>query len=722
MSLTDWLRGVAAMGALASGLVWVPVCLGAPAARGYEMVSPLGKNGADVEFDGPARASADGTKLAYNTFGNFGGDGGSGGIRNQLFASRSDDSWVTRNINPPLDSGSIGRPAPSLIYPWFTDDLSGGIAHIAQIDPTLGGSVNNVVVLDSATNAFTPISHPETPIPGTDTLVGYNFFGGASDDLSHVAFVSGRALTSEVLDDPLAAANDDVCECFVYEWANGQLRLVSRLPEDEGGGIAGGGAERVAIGRGFDTGLYNLQPGLGAVSADGSRVFFSVGEAVTAGGASRLYVRQGDSVSQATVAVSRDERSDCFGDPSCGGDGQPDPLPDAQTGLAQFQSADAAGTTAYFSSPDQLTDDSTASGNSTQDLYRWDGDAPEGQRLTDLTIQDPGSGQVLGVVGTSDDSSRVYFVAEGDLAAGASEGRPNLYLWQQDEGLRFISTLDDAIVPSTGATMEDQGVWSFDVSVTSEDYPHFRDARVSGDGERLVFRSRAQLTDYDTAGTRQLYLYDASDDQLTCVSCNPRATSSSANAWFKRKGVVLSVPPFWLMRNLSDDGKRVLFDSAEALVEEDANGRSDVYQWEDGAVTLVSSGSAADDSVFVDASASGDDVFFATRQQLACQDTDNLIDIYDARVGSGPPASCSTPPACEDDLCQGALPSLLTFLPPATSTFAGPGDSVAKPVRKQPKKCRRNQVRKRVGGKVKCVRRHAGKRRKASRRTRHGQS
>ena len=42
--------------------------------------------------------------------------------------------------------------------------------------------------------------------------------------------------------------------------------------------------------------------------------------------------------------------------------------------------------------------------------------------------------------------------------------------------------------------------------------------------------------------------------------------------------------------------------------------------------------------MFLDASASGDDVFFATRERLAPTDTDELVDVYDARVDGGFPA------------------------------------------------------------------------------------
>ena len=40
-------------------------------------------------------------------------------------------------------------------------------------------------------------------------------------------------------------------------------------------------------------------------------------------------------------------------------------------------------------------------------------------------------------------------------------------------------------------------------------------------------------------------------------------------------------------RGMSRDGKRVFFDTANALVPSDSNGQRDVYMWEDGKVQLI---------------------------------------------------------------------------------------------------------------------------------------
>jgi hypothetical protein len=98
-------------------------------------------------------------------------------------------------------------------------------------------------------------------------------------------------------------------------------------------------------------------------------------------------------------------------------------------------------------------------------------------------------------------------------------------------------------------------------------------------------------------------------------------------------------------RYLTDQG-RLLFDSSERLSPQDTNGRvEDVYEAEpagvgscvrpDGCVSLISPGTGSVDSNFLAMDESGNNVFFTTRERLVPADTDELIDLYDARVGGG---------------------------------------------------------------------------------------
>jgi hypothetical protein len=74
----------------------------------------------------------------------------------------------------------------------------------------------------------------------------------------------------------------------------------------------------------------------------------------------------------------------------------------------------------------------------------------------------------------------------------------------------------------------------------------------------------------------------------------------------------------------------------------------------------------------LDASPTGDDVFFSTGQSLVKADP-GLVDVYDARVDGGLPEPPPPAAGCEGEACQGAYapPAAPT---PASSLFQGPGN------------------------------------------------
>ena len=94
----------------------------------------------------------------------------------------------------------------------------------------------------------------------------------------------------------------------------------------------------------------------------------------------------------------------------------------------------------------------------------------------------------------------------------------------------------------------------------------------------------------------EVFAYDATADGgsglLTCVSCNPSGqhphginveVEKDPNAVIDNWAAAL-IPPyttsFYGSRAISDNGQRVFFDSYEALLPADTNGKEDVYEWE----------------------------------------------------------------------------------------------------------------------------------------------
>ena len=166
---------------------------------------------------------------------------------------------------------------------------------------------------------------------------------------------------------------------------------------------------------------------------------------------------------------------------------------------------------------------------------------------------------------------------------------------------------------------------------------------------------------------------------------------------------------YYQSRYLGDSG-RLFFNSADALVAGDGNKKADVYEYEPagvgscrtestagGCVALITSGESERESAFLDASESGDDVFFLTSAKLSGQDGDTAADIYDARVcavaGAEPcPAPAAQPPSpCSGEACKGPSSPQPSYGEPASSTFSGNGNllpqshvSASKTVKKAP--------------------------------------
>ena len=333
-------------------------------------------------------------------------------------------------------------------------------------------------------------------------------------------------------------------------------------------------------------------------------------------------------------------------------------------------------------------------------LYRAD----EKEGLKDLYEYDVGkaettpiAAETYGVAGASEDTSRVYFVSRKALAGAAQAGKPNLYLREVGGGTSFVASLATTDVSNSFLHLP--------FSLASSDTTR-RGARTTPEGAHLAFVSKASPTGYDNAdaadgqASLEVYLYDAAGHDLHCVSCNPSGARPAGRKVEGSQGtegrVAAELPTaenqFSIPRALSNDGNKLFFNSYEALVPRDANGKEDVYEWERsanaegckelgaelyvpsaaGCLSLISSGQSSEDSQFDDASPDGRDVFIKTSSSLLPQD-DSLIDVYDAREGGGYPPPPGVTPACEGEACQGP-PTPPNDPTPASSAFEGAGN------------------------------------------------
>lgn len=337
-------------------------------------------------------------------------------------------------------------------------------------------------------------------------------------------------------------------------------------------------------------------------------------------------------------------------------------------------------------------------------LYRWTRHPGEPEAHT-TEIAAPSMG-VLGVLGVSDDGSYAYFAAGGGTIDEWHEGQPVL-----------------SIAALSAAEANEADNWrNYFLSEPLGSAEGLKSSQVTPDGRTLLFTSSIPLTGYPNQGHSEIFLYDAVRESLVCVSCNPSGEPASSDAFLSHQPIKYATEPSARSRpfavdNMSADGRRVFFQTAEALVPGDENDLTDVYEWEGGRVYLISSGAEGRFGYFGGASADGRDVFFFSRQSLVAQDQDDNIDVYDAREGGGIPAQNEAPPqACVDEQCRGAVAPPPAFGVPASNTFLGAGNlapqppliaSMTKPTRKakpkpKPKrrpKCKRSRKR---SGRGKC--------------------
>jgi hypothetical protein len=215
-----------------------------------------------------------------------------------------------------------------------------------------------------------------------------------------------------------------------------------------------------------------------------------------------------------------------------------------------------------------------------------------------------------------------------------------------------------------------------------------------------VFSSYGRLAAGDTDTARDVYRYDAQSEALERVSlgeegydANGNDDAFNAEIPLRRFGQAQANDEQGY-RAISEDGSRIVFETAGPLSPNAVNHLTNAYEWHkqagwsEGKVALVSTGSdeepvgeQLDGSHLIKEimiTPSGRDIFFLTTQSLVPQDTDGAEDVYDARLGEGFPAGPAGPKACEGDACQGPLTNPAPLLIPG-SVPQPPGENVPPP-------------------------------------------
>jgi hypothetical protein len=654
---------------------------GLPDCRAYELVSPPDKNGGEV--DGglrrgfpivPEQAAAGGEAVTYASTSAFlESEAASALVASQYISTRTASGWGTRAITPKQETPggvvgvSEGVPDWSL-FQGFSEDLEHSflLAWTPEPDPAAPDGFFSPYLRDDASGAYQLLSPEAPPVQQPFAQVhleGEGFgveYGGMSADGRRVIFTANDALTAGAV-----PGRDNL-----YEWGEGQPlpELVSVLPD--GDAYPDGQSAPLAPGPlsfGAGPGSYS-----GAISSDGTRAFWT--------GSGRIYMHELVGPGARSVEVSESQK----------GAGGP--------GTGRFWTASPSGSLVYFTSTEQLTDDSTATGGG-EDLYRYD---TETGALSDLTVDAQGgeSAAVQGVLGAGESEGvpYVYFVAHGVLATGAAAGANNLYVLRGDAGAPVLVTTLGSGVPGE----EDD----YTAGVLA------RTSRVTPNGLMLAFESVRPLTGYDNVPVggpcpireinedeanaalygnsegrcMEVFEYQAPTNRLVCASCDPGGLPATGQSIVPYMAHLFQVVHGWesptvQQRYLLDDG-RLFFDSEDALLPQATDGQQNVYEYEPeglgectsappgagGCLYLISTGTSSRSSAFLDGGADGRDVFILTSQQLVAEDGDEATDVYDAREGGGFPEA-QLPP-CSGEACRAPItPAPAIYGAPPSATF-----------------------------------------------------
>ncbi len=727
-----------------------------PDGRAWELVSPVRKGAALIQplnaDDIMIQAAAGGGAIAYEATDAIGEDPLGKANISEVLSTRGPAGWQSQDVSIPRNLPPEGTSALDAeggqAYTLFSQNLSLGVVEQAGLAGS--SSVSDRPLSSEATErtpylrndsrcesgsegCYTPLVSPLDVEPSSLRFGGKNpgtelSVVGGSPDLGHLVLQSPYALTAGAVSEvgKIVGAEN------LYEWGEGKLQLVNVPP----------GAKSSAPGAYL--GYQGLEEDVVAhsVSNDGRFVVWSVGDQAADG----LFVR--NMVEKRTVKV--------------GGPG------------ADFQTMSGAGLRVFYREDGELYELNAETGAS------MDITASHGAGEADAGVQDAilGSGEdgsyvyfvATGVLadGAAHGGDNLYMAHDG---AGGWSTTYIATLSSEDEHSWYANgEIAEEKSPCDCGGVERNQV-SSRVSPNGMFVAFMSDRPLTGyDNHDAV---SGQLDE-------EVFLYDALTRRLVCVSCDPtgarpvgvldgarRLLVDPEDAWGARgeesteAGHWLAgmIPSSWAVkiaqgnggdaafyqpRYLSDSG-RLFFESSDGLVPHATNGLMDVYEYEPlasgetapsdnctvasptfgersvGCVSLISGGTSGSESMFYDASESGDDVFFITTSELVPADNEMSYALFDARVCSTE-APCVTesvsPPACTSgDSCKAApSPQPEIFGAPPSATFAGAGNLVpSTPIVKSTKKtakCPRGKSRNKSG---KCVKRKA-KARKAGKR------
>lgn len=673
--------------------------------RHYEMVSPVFKAGYGVSS--LQAVAIDGEHVAFDSLGSFAGaptDQIGEGFGGSYLASRTVSGWSIAPLMLPASIGPFNKPPLPDLSPMLDESLfSGrpgpneGVANFESGEMDL--FLHNTSLPDDASGfeiAGEPIRQP--------TNSGY-VLAGATPDFSHIIVgAEGSAPLTEEAEgiNPQAKGID----YDLQSHGTPALRYIGVNNQAMPRPIAGSclsmqiGAETAGLPElsGKDS-TYN------ALADDGREIFFWTCPGVQ--GRDQLYVRlNGERTLEVSRPLGEGPDGGCVGE----GNGIAGEVPcdgAASRPSAEFVGASSDGAKVFFLTQAKLV---VGDEDTTTQLYMAKIGCPESEsecpvsrrEVTELRrVSTPVTGStanVQGLIAMDPGASHLYFVARGVLSKVNSQGQApvdgadNLYVYDSNtQTTTFIASLcsgearsgerPDAHCPANWHVRGNSRVEDSDEQLWQGTEPN---AQVTGDGQFFIFTSYAQLTSDDTDNATDIYRYAVNTDHLTRVSVaeagyeangNQLDEAGKENADAHIGPNTTGHPLAWeqeLLRTraISEDGSRIVLRSAAPLSPDAKNGLTNAYEWHDGIVSLVSSGSdeqPTGEGLELAISPSGHDIFFMTVQKLLPQDTDETFDLYDARLGPPEfPVPAPVKKPCSPEACQGPLTNPAPLLVPGS--------------------------------------------------------
>ncbi len=489
-------------------------------------------------------------------------------------------------------------------------------------------------------------------------------YDDVSSDGVKVFFSTAEALVSE--DEDLST------DVYMRNLSNGATTLISRADPS----CSAPGCGDAALPASFD-----------AASSDGSRVVFSTEESLNSAdqdSVEDVYLREIAAGETTLVSVPA---------ASC-------PLPECGNGAfpSFFDAASASALAVAFTSEEQLSGEDTDSADdiyirdvlgAATDLVSPEGPCPEGLGQGECT-------PIFG--GIPSDGSHVFYETGERVAAGQDTDKgQDVYGWSGAAPELVSTGLGGGNGPANatyrGTTSDGSAVFfGTDEALSEEDedtsgadvYMRSGSAttlistgpthsgaaapaefeKATSDGSRAIFSTAAKLTAEDTDSSRDIYSRDVGAETTELISQAGTGCAGTCG-----NGVLDAS-----FAGASGDGADVFFETPESLVGSDTDSSPDVYEWAEGATTLISTGPMSKNGVsnphLADVSQDGAHALLTTEERLTVDDLDTEADVYD-RFGGGTLLVSTRNPA---ELVLGpATPTLTGMNPlsPATSTEPG---------------------------------------------------